>query len=217
MSELPLFPLNTVLFPGSRLRLKIFEPHYHHIIRYCVNTGEPLGGVLFKQGLDSRGLLPEPYRIGCAGEITEVQRLRMGQMLITVVGQERFRIHSLDYSSEPYLLGNIELFPLVHSSPDSIYKHGESLLRWVKDYQYWAGSPVLKNLGRDYLPKNPVTLAYQVAAAINIPTRVKQDLLSIRHVTDFLEVLTQLCRREVTLLKIQHHEPLGQPSIFSIN
>ncbi|MCH8177573.1 MAG: LON peptidase substrate-binding domain-containing protein, partial [Proteobacteria bacterium] len=50
MTELPLFPLKTVLLPSNKLRLKIFEPRYLHMIARCMREESKFGIVLIYQG-----------------------------------------------------------------------------------------------------------------------------------------------------------------------
>ena len=52
-SELPLFPLSTVLFPGGPLRLRIFEPRYLDMVRHCLKESRPFGVVLILEGAEA--------------------------------------------------------------------------------------------------------------------------------------------------------------------
>ena len=105
--DLPLFPLNTVLFPGAELPLHIFEPRYRLMISRCVDEERPFGVVLIRSGPEVGGTA-EPRRIGVTARITQVERLADGRLNIVSVGQDRFRI--LDtFSDLPYLTGAIEL------------------------------------------------------------------------------------------------------------
>jgi Lon protease-like protein len=105
--DLPLFPLNTVLFPGAELPLHIFEPRYRVMIGECVEQERPFGVVLIERGAEvGDGAIP--HRVGTTAQVTTVERLDDGRMNILCIGQDRFRI--LDTSSErPYLMGEVEL------------------------------------------------------------------------------------------------------------
>src|SRR5262245_66168313 len=117
MYELPLFPLNTVLFPGMPLRLHIFEERYKLMIGRCYAEGEPFGVTLIKRGQEVGGRA-EPFQIGCKAVITEVEPLEGGRMNIVAVGSERFQIHSLKHN-QPYLIGMVDSLPLAND--DSQY------------------------------------------------------------------------------------------------
>jgi uncharacterized protein len=47
---LPLFPLQTVLFPGSVLGLKVFEARYVDLMSQCLREGKPFGVICLKKG-----------------------------------------------------------------------------------------------------------------------------------------------------------------------
>src|SRR5687767_13844296 len=102
MTELPLFPLNTVLFPAMPLKLHIFEERYKTMINECIDNNSPFGVLLIDTGADSGGPLAKPHLIGCTAHITRVQRLPFGRMNIMAVGRERFRVNAL-FQNKPYL------------------------------------------------------------------------------------------------------------------
>ena len=109
MTFLPLFPLNTVLFPGMQLKLHIFEPRYKTLINQCIDRNEPFGVVLIRHGAEigSREILP--FDVGCTADIGEVQRLPLGRMNILTTGHRRFRISAIDRSN-PYLVADVDYF-----------------------------------------------------------------------------------------------------------
>ena len=67
--EIPLFPLNTVLFPYGQLQLHIFEEKYRLMVRECLEYDRPFGVALIRAGSD----LGEPHLIGTAARITEAR------------------------------------------------------------------------------------------------------------------------------------------------
>ena len=70
MFELPLFPLNIVLFPGMPLSLHIFEDRYKLLIGKCLQERQPFGVVLIKKGIEALGPLAEPHHIGCTAFVS---------------------------------------------------------------------------------------------------------------------------------------------------
>ena len=108
MVELPLFPLDTVLFPGMPIQLHIFEPRYILMMNTCIEKGAPFGVVLIRKGAEAGGKLAEPCMVGCTASILHVQPLEAGRMNLIAIGQERFRIQSLHYDL-PYLVGMVEV------------------------------------------------------------------------------------------------------------
>ena len=69
--SLPLFPLNLVLFPFSRVQLHIFEQRYRQMIRFCLDNDQPFGIVMIRTGEEVEGEA-EPYLIGTAVRIIDV-------------------------------------------------------------------------------------------------------------------------------------------------
>ena len=62
MIEIPLFPLDTVLFPGTPVNLDVFEPRYKSLIGQCLEHDEPFGVALIRSGREALGPLPERWR-----------------------------------------------------------------------------------------------------------------------------------------------------------
>ena len=133
MFELPLFPLNTVLFPGFLpLNLHIFEERYKLMINHCHDAGKPFGFALIRSGSEIGGSA-KPFAIGCTALITQFEPLPDGRMNIVAVGRERFKITSLKYD-QPYLAGMVESYPLIDLEEEDV-KHSSNILRrWVKRY-----------------------------------------------------------------------------------
>jgi Lon protease-like protein len=94
MSEnawLPLFPLNTVLFPGGVLPLKVFEARYIDMVRDCMKRDVPFGVVRIKSGKEV-GVAAEPDSVGCMAHIVEWDMPELGLLMLQTSGGQRFRI-----------------------------------------------------------------------------------------------------------------------------
>ncbi|HVL39075.1 MAG TPA: LON peptidase substrate-binding domain-containing protein, partial [Fimbriimonadaceae bacterium] len=71
LEEMPLFPLNTVLFPYATVQLHVFEDRYRDLVRNCIEFDRPFGIVLIRNG-DEVGGQAEPYMVGTAVRIVQV-------------------------------------------------------------------------------------------------------------------------------------------------
>jgi len=91
---LPLFPLQTVLFPGALLHLKVFEARYLDLIGECLREGTPFGVVCLKQGAEvGRGNSAVRLEsVGVVARIDEVDAQTPGILQVRCTGQQRFRI-----------------------------------------------------------------------------------------------------------------------------
>jgi hypothetical protein len=91
---LPLFPLQTVLFPGGLLPLKVFEARYLDLMGHCMRSGEPFGVVCMSRGAEAGGN-PEGVRIervGVLARIEDVDAEQAGILKVRCVGGSRFRL-----------------------------------------------------------------------------------------------------------------------------
>jgi Lon protease-like protein len=97
LPELPLFPLQTVLFPGGQLSLKVFEARYLDLMGRCVRSGEPFGVVALRQGAEVGSKVPaqEMEEVGVLARIDEVDAEQTGILLVRCSGSRRFRIQGL--------------------------------------------------------------------------------------------------------------------------
>ena len=95
LHSLPLFPLNTVLFPGSVLSLQVFEVRYLDMVRKCHSADAPFGVVALQSGHEVRkaGAQAEQlYTAGVLAHITELDASQPGLMLLQCEGGQRFQI-----------------------------------------------------------------------------------------------------------------------------
>ncbi|MDP8951235.1 MAG: LON peptidase substrate-binding domain-containing protein [Actinomycetota bacterium] len=100
MSDIPLFPLNVVLMPGTPLPLHIFEERYKQMVNECLESETEFGMVLADEG--------GTRRVGCTARIVELlQRYDDGRMLILVEGSRRFKLKNI-FTGKPYYVGEIE-------------------------------------------------------------------------------------------------------------
>jgi Lon protease-like protein len=107
--ELRLFPLRTVLFPGMQLPLQVFEPRYRQLVAECMETAEPFGVSLIREGAEVGGPAV-PYSIGTTARIESVTPGPDGRLHLATVGERRFRILEL-HTDRPYLWADVE-YPL---------------------------------------------------------------------------------------------------------
>jgi uncharacterized protein len=217
MTEMPLFPLNMVLFPGGPLHLHIFEERYKLMIGMCLQLRQPFGVVLIRDGQEALGPLAEPYRVGCAASIVNVQRLEQGRMNLFALGTERFRILSLDQTSYPYLVGTVERFLMQAPPGDELVPLCQRLHRQVEQYIQSLMAAGGGDFDLSQLPSDPLTLAYTAAMLLQIPPAEKQPLLESEHTGDLLERLSALYRRETALLQAVVTDRGKVQGSFSVN
>ena len=79
MHKIPLFPLNTVLFPKASIPLHVFEDRYKRMIRHCIDTKSPFGVVLIRMGSEV-GDSAIPYDVGTTANIINVNKIEDGDL-----------------------------------------------------------------------------------------------------------------------------------------
>jgi Lon protease-like protein len=100
LSEIPLFPLNVVLMPGTSVPLHIFEERYKQMVNECLDSETEFGMVLADED-GTRG-------VGCTARIVElVQRFEDGRMVILVEGSRRFKLNNI-MTGKPYYVGEVD-------------------------------------------------------------------------------------------------------------
>jgi Lon protease-like protein len=121
IQPIPLFPLQSVLFPGGHLPLRIFEPRYLDLIARCHENGEPFGVVSLIEGSEVRTRDPEAsdgafqreafHMIGTLAHITAFERPQPGLMTIRCRGGQRFRLSQSECLPHGLWMGEGELLP----------------------------------------------------------------------------------------------------------
>ena len=109
MTEMPQFPLRTVLFPSMVLPLHVFEPRYRTMVHHLLEGDRRFGVVMIERGSDQGGD-DDRSSYGTVARIMEAEEFPDGRWALITVGVERFRInHWLD--DDPYPRADIELWP----------------------------------------------------------------------------------------------------------
>jgi Lon protease-like protein len=197
VSELPLFPLEVVLFPGTPMPLHIFEPRYRQMMA-DIRVRENLFGLSYFDASASGPDLPPVGHIGCAAEVRETQELEDGRSNILSIGVARYRLEAYAETGEPYLVGRVSFFEDEAEDEDLLAVHAEQVSEL---FLRIARAVRALNDERAALPELPETtpaqLSFLVAAAMEVDLHVKQELLELRYASERLKRLGDLLTRAV--------------------
>jgi Lon protease-like protein len=200
LRELPLFPLQTVLFPGMPLRLHIFEPRYRLMIRHCLQRDSTFGVALIAHGSEANGPLPTPHHIGCVAKISYLEPLGNGRSNLLAIGGDRIQIGQIDRGG-PYLTGQVRSLELQSESLHQLDEDNQRLrsqfcryLSLLAELGVWRETDV-------NLPDEPLALVYAVSAVLQVPKDEKQQLLGVNSASALFEEVGLLIRREMALLQ----------------
>ena len=210
MSELlPLFPLSTVLFPGMRLPLHIFEPRYRQLVADLLEQPEPrqFGVIAIRKGKET-GVdgVAALYDVGCVATVRQVESREDGQYDLLTVGTQRFRVLGLD-KSLPYLRGEIEALPDETGEPrEAAYAtlRVQDAFRGYLNLLVDRGGGVISVAD---LPDEPLLLSYIIAAAMIIDLPDRQTLLAAPDALARLKAERSLLTREIGMLRATTSRP----------
>lgn len=114
MASIPLFPLNTVLFPDGQLPLQVFEVRYLDMVQKCIDRGSEFGVVSLLQGHEVR----KPGRgteslstVGTMARIVDWSVPMAGLMQIACIGTTRFRVTGSEQLKHGLWVAEVEMLP----------------------------------------------------------------------------------------------------------
>ncbi len=106
MVKIPLFPLNTVLFPEGKLQLRIFEPRYVDMVSESLRTDTGFGICLIREG-EEAGRPAAFFPMGTYARIIDWDQLSDGLLGVTVEGQRRFKVETSELRKDNLRVGEI--------------------------------------------------------------------------------------------------------------
>ncbi|PJM94648.1 LON peptidase substrate-binding domain-containing protein [Streptomyces sp. CB01373] len=223
--HLPLFPLNTVLFPGLVLPLNVFEERYRAMMRALLKTPEDeprrFAVMAIRDGhemAESAPGMPDPtariergpaagfgtdpakafHSVGCVADAATIRERADGTFEVLATGTTRVRLLSVD-ASGPYLVA--ELRELAEEPGDEAGALAEGVLRSFRQYQKRLAGARERSLTAAELPDEPSVVSYLVAAAMMLDIPAKQRLLQAPDVSSRLRDELKLLRRETAILR----------------
>ncbi|MFJ9925278.1 MULTISPECIES: LON peptidase substrate-binding domain-containing protein [Streptomyces] len=224
--RLPLFPLNTVLFPGLVLPLNVFEERYRAMMRELLKTPEDeprrFAVVAIRDGYEvapsapgmpdptaqpergpAAGFGPDPLKafhgLGCVADAATIRERTGGGFEVLATGTTRVRLLSVD-ASGPFLTAELE--ELAEEPGDEAGALAEGVLRAFRQYQKRLAGARERSLATSAeLPDDPSVVSYLVAAAMVHDTPTKQRLLQAPDTASRLRDELKLLRGETAIIR----------------
>lgn len=183
MTKLPLFPLNTVLFPGGRCELRVFEKRYMDMVTTCLKREQPFGICLIRTGHEV-GEAAQPHPFGTAAHIVECDVVEPGILSIAVRGGQRFRVAHTYVQPDKLIMADVEYLPEEGRTPLSIpYQRLSAILeKIITEVGEQHYSPPVKL-------DDAVWVAYRLAESLPVSNGLRQELLEESDPTYRLEML----------------------------
>jgi Lon protease-like protein len=199
--RLPLFPLNTVLFPHMPAGLHIFEERYREMIRDCQDQGTSFGVVAIREGVEV-GRAAFPFEVGTLAQIHEIEKLDDGRFNLVVAGASRFRVDNLSLNRS-YLVGTVRYLEDTRGDeaaiPELARRTAKAFLGYSSALRNLADATDEETVDTE-LPDDPELLSYLVAASLNVEVNRRQELLEEDSVSGRLRRCLSALRRESVFL-----------------
>jgi Lon protease-like protein len=194
-----MFPLNTVLFPGISVPLRVFEDRYRALVHELLRIEDPaeriFGSVAIREGYEvgERGG-QSLHRVGCLLQLTEVEAHPDGTFDIVAVGRGRLRLDAID-ASGPFLSGTVDVLPDVAERVDpAIVQRAMATFETYRDrLSEIHGEEVLEGA----LPRDATYLSWSLAATCLLTLRDRQALLEADDAHLRLAMVTGMLREEL--------------------
>ncbi|MGH3365893.1 MAG: LON peptidase substrate-binding domain-containing protein [Nocardioidaceae bacterium] len=200
---LPVFPLNTVLFPGMLLPLHIFEDRYRALVADLLGLPETVqrqfAVVAIREGYEvgSRGV-QSVHRLGCSARLTSVEPYDDGRFDIEVRGDRPLRIDAIDSGGE-YLAGDVTWLK-ERPGEDSHPAAARAMLTY-QEYRSMLGELHGRDALPDDLPSDPTGLSYHLGATCLLTQGQRQALLEAEDTAGRLVLATSMMRAEMAAIR----------------
>ena len=192
-TEIPLFPLGTVLFQGGNLQLQIFEPRYLTMVGRCMREDMPFGVVLIRQGSDTwRAGRPGPelFDIGTEARIVDFNQLGNGRLGITVRGGRKFRVREVREQDDHLLLGRVAYLP--EEPAMTVTPEHSDLVDLLTEL---LTHPGVQKLNLDIDLSDARSVGWRLSELLPIDAEIKQSLLQLQLPRERLQELTRLVNK----------------------
>ena len=189
LTELPIFPLNTVLFPGGPLHLRIFEQRYLQMITQCMKSESPFGVCLIADGREA-GKPAVPHAIGVKAHLLDWDMEQLGLLHIRARGGERFRILTSHTEPGGLIRAQVEriLPELRLPPPESMNDLVGALRGLVTKAIEKAGSEIVPEPHEFY---DASWVGCRLCELLPLPLPAKQGLLELDEPLVRLEIIKQ--------------------------
>lgn len=187
-SEIPLFPLHAVLFPGGLLPLRIFEARYIDMVGNCMKNGTGFGVCLIREGREV-GDAATAYEIGTFARIADWSLRHDGLLGITAVGGQRFRTIRTNVRQNRLVMAEVEFLPDAPAVgvPERFLPMADLLRRVVAQIGEQHASA-------EWNYDDAGWIGYRLAELLPLPLDQKQYLLQLDDPVQLLESLADMLK-----------------------
>ncbi len=203
--QLPIFPLNTVMFPGVTVPLHVFEDRYralvHHLLAIPDRSLRLFGIVAIREGYEvGQHGVQSVHRVGCVVQMTSVEPYPDGRFDIEVVGRQRLRLDGLDTSGD-FLVGDVETLPERQEAQPGAAEEAARTRRTFEEYRRRLSTLRGGDVLDGDLPQDPEYLSYSLAATCLLTLQERQSMLEASTAFERLVMLRLALREEMRAMR----------------
>jgi Lon protease-like protein len=190
-ATLPLFTLNTVVFPGGRLPLRIFEQRYLQMVKQAIADNTPFGICAIREGSET-GTPAVPYTVGTRVHVTDWDMPQTGILHIDTHAQERFVIRGTHTEPSGLLIGTVEAVSAEPAAaiPDELELAVEILRQIIDEY----GDT---HFAEPHELGNAVWVGHRLSEVLPLKLSVRQNLLEMNDSIMRLRILTEFLKKQI--------------------
>jgi len=179
----PLFPLNTLVFPGGVLALKVFEQRYMDMVKRCLQDNSPFGVCLIKDGPEV-GAPAVPHDIGTLVHIESWDMPQLGVLNLRAIGLQRFQIMESEAQPDGLLLARAIKISVEPSMP--LPPEHAPCAEVIRQILAHVGAAKFEP---PFLFDDGVWVSYRLAEILPIKNTAKQSMLEMNDTQVRLDVL----------------------------
>jgi Lon protease-like protein len=189
-TDIPLFPLHTVLFPDGYLKLRIFEQRYIDMVRECSLKDGCFGVCLINNPEDSNR--PANHmRVGTTAKICDFSTLNDGLLGITAHGMQKFIINKTRMRDNGLLMAKVDI--LEEAGLVDVPDEYSVLSMITGRFMEQAGSNYPSFQPQDLQDAN--WIGNRLAELLPLDINEKQSLLQISNPLERLQMLVEVLPR----------------------
>lgn len=197
---LPLFPLNTVLFPQTSIPLQIFEERYKTMLQECLDSDSRFGVTLIREGSEV-GAPAVPHDVGTVARIVQVNRIEGDRYFVSAIGERRFRVIEITQHS-PFISAQVELLDEYDDGPvpENLIIEATDLFGEYARFSVGTSGGWVSDTK---VPSDPAHLSYHIASRVQMDLSDKQRLLEQESAERRLSAEIDMLKRNARVLRQQ--------------
>ena len=184
-TEIAIFPLNAVLFPGGLLPLRIFEQRYMDMAKGCLKDDKPFGVCLIRSGREV-GAPATPEPVGCTASIIEWDMQQLGVLSVKALGGQRFRILDSRVTEAGLTRASVEMLPQVADTnlAEEFYGCANVLRAVIREH----GPQIM---AEPHQFESSSWVSARLTEILPVPLAAKQRLLELEDAAQRIEILNK--------------------------